>query len=469
MLFGLGIVLGIVLGALVLWAVFASRTGAQRAQLRASRDEVAKLSGERDVLRTEVDANRSELATLKASNEALVQARTLEQGQLSDMIANVTNEVVTKGTARLTELAAERLEIVTSSLKQNMELQDQKFSSQVDPLRELLDKYREQVSQLEVKREGAYQAVTQQLEQLKATEALLQKETRSLVTALRSPNTRGRWGEIQLQRVVEMAGMVEHCDFFQQTSTTTDDGVQRPDMRISLPDGAQIIVDSKVPLDAYLRYIEEEDDELRKVHLKDHARQLRTHIDTLSKKAYWKQFEPASPEFVVCFVPGEALLAAAFEADPTLIDQAMNSKVLLTGPTNLIALLKTVGLGWRHEALADNARDIQAAGRELYERLGTFAGHLAKVGRSLNSSVDSYNKAVGSLESRVLPSARRFEQLGVLGEGGDEVDAPTPIDGLARSLDAPEVQNEQSHPRLGSGHGDLHLVEPTPHETPTRD
>jgi len=459
MAIGIGAAIGVLLGGLVAWAIFASRAGAQRAALEAARAEAAGLLAERDALRVEREEDRTTVASLQATNEALVAARAEDQGRLAETIATVTNEVVAKGTARLTELAAERFETATTSLEQNMALRDERFQRQVDPLKELLDRYTLSVNQLELKREGAYEKVTQHLEQLKVSEANLQKQTANLVTALRSPNTRGRWGELQLQRVVEMAGMVEHCDFFQQDSTTTDDGVQRPDMRISLPDGAQIIVDSKVPLDAYLRYIEAEDDESRKAHLKDHARQLRTHVDTLAKKAYWKQFEPNSPEFVVCFVPGEALLAAAFEADPTLIDQAMNNRVLLTGPTNLIALLKTVGLGWRHEALADNARDIQAAGRELYERLSTFAAHLAKVGRSLNSSVASYNQAVGSLESRVLPSARRFDRLGALGDGAADLESPAPIDGMARSVEAPEL-SESTAIDPGVGGAELHLVDP---------
>ena len=217
------------------------------------------------------------------------------------------------------------------------------------------------------------------------------------------------------------------------------------------------MIDAKVPLDAYLRVIEAEDEDSRRAALADHARQLRTHIDALAKKAYWKQFEPASPEFVVCFVPGESLLAAAFEADPTLIDRALDNKVLLTGPVNLIALLKTVGLGWRQEQLATNAAEIHDAGQELYNRLVTFADHLGKLGRSLNGSVNAYNDAVGSMERRVLPSARKFERLGVRAEGATELESPSPIEGSTRRLDAPELL-ASSHPT--GGHADLHLVDP---------
>jgi DNA recombination protein RmuC len=452
----LGIVIGVLLGALGVWVVFASRSGARRAELSGARSQLDAVGAERDALRSERDEIQRQVASLEATNVSLAASRAEEQARLAETIAALTNEVVAQGTARLTELAAERFEIVTSSLEQNEALRDERFRRQVDPLRELLDRYTLSVNELEAKREGAYKEVTIHLEQLKASEARLQKETQSLVTALRSPSTRGRWGELQLRRVVEMAGMVEHCDFVEQGSVSTDDGIQRPDLLVTLPDGAQVVIDAKVPLDAYLRAIEAEDEETRRLHLQDHARQLRSHVDSLAKKAYWKQFEPASPEFVVCFVPGESLLAAAFEADPTLIDRAMDNKVLLTGPVNLIALLKTVGLGWRQEQLATNAAEIQEAGQELYERLVTFASHLSKVGRSLNSSLNAYNDAVGSLERRVLPSARRFERLGVTPEGGADLEAPTPVDGAARRLEAPELSGPD-HP--AGAHAELHLVE----------
>jgi DNA recombination protein RmuC len=452
----LGIAIGVLVGVLVAWVIFASRTGARRAELGAARDQLAAAVAERDALRTERDELQRRVASVEATNESLLVARTEEQARLAETIATLTHEVVAQGTAKLTELAAERLEVVTDSLAQGQALRDEQFRRQVDPLRELLDRYTASVKELEGKRESAYKDVTSHLEQLTASEDRLQKETHSLVTALRSPTTRGRWGELQLRRVVEMAGMVAHCDFIEQGSVNTDDGVQRPDLLVTLPDGARVVIDAKVPLDAYLRAIEAEDEETRRLCLLDHARQLRTHVDSLAKKAYWKQFEPNSPEFVVCFVPGEALLAAAFEADPSLIDRAMDNKVLLTGPVNLIALLKTVGLGWRQEQLATNAAEIQEAGRELYERLVTFAGHLSKVGRSLNSSLNAYNDAVGSLERRVLPSARRFERLGVTPEGTADLEAPQPVDGAARRLEAPEL-GPSTHP--AGSQADLHLVE----------
>ncbi|HZU79031.1 MAG TPA: DNA recombination protein RmuC, partial [Acidimicrobiales bacterium] len=238
-------------------------------------------------------------------------------------------------------------------------------------------------------------------------------ETRNLVTALRAPATRGRWGELQLRRVVEMAGMLEHCDFDEQATVTTEDGRLRPDMVVRLPGGRTVVVDAKVPLQAFLDANEAVDEDTRRTHLTSHARQLRTHVDSLSKKAYWQQFEH-SPEFVVAFVPGDPLLAAAFEHDPGLFEHAMASHVLLATPTNLIGLLTTIAAAWQQEALADNAREVQRIGRDLYKRLATFGEHLAKAGRGLSSAVDAYNKAVGSLERSVLPQARRFQELGVV-------------------------------------------------------
>ena len=277
------------------------------------------------------------------------------------------------------------------------------------------------------------------------------------MTALRTPTTKGRWGEMQLRRVVEMAGMVEHCDFTEQSSVGTDEGLQRPDLVVTMPDGAQVVIDAKVPLTAYLEALEADDEVSRKDRLAAHARQLRDHVDKLSKKAYWKQFEP-TPEFVVCFVPGESLLAAAFEADPTLVEQAMDNRVLLTGPVNLIALLKTVGLGWRQEALAENAREVQQLGKQLYERLSTFGGHLETLGKSLNRSVGAYNSAVGSLERRVLPAARQFSRLGVVGETSDELPGLPPLDTRATEITASELALPDGHP-ASIEHGDLHLVE----------
>jgi DNA recombination protein RmuC len=258
----------------------------------------------------------------------------------------------------------------------------------------------------------------------------LQLETRSLSTALRKPQVRGRWGEMHLRRTVELAGLVDRCDFDEQVRL--DEGAQRPDLVVNLVGGRRVVVDAKVPLDAYLDATSTDEAEARDAHLVRHARQLRTHVDALASKAYWRAL-PETPEFVVLFVPAESFLAAALETDPTLLEHAADRRVVLATPTTLIALLRTVAHGWSHEALAEQARDIHRLGRDLHTRLATLSGHLDRVGRSLNSAVGSYNQAMGSLESRVLVSARRFTELSVT---DDDLPAPRPV--TLRAVDRPD-------------------------------
>ncbi len=258
----------------------------------------------------------------------------------------------------------------------------------------------------------------------------LQRETRSLSTALRKPQVRGRWGELHLRRAVELAGLVDRCDFDEQVRL--DDGARRPDLVVNLVGGRRVVVDAKVPLDAYLDATSTDEPDARDAHLARHARQLRTHIDALASKAYWRSL-PETPEFVVLFVPAESFLAAALETDPTLLEHAADRRVVLATPTTLIALLRTVAHGWSHEALADRARDIHRLGRDLHGRLATLSAHLDRVGRSLNSAVGHYNQAMGSLESRVLVTARRFSELSVT---DDDLPGPRPV--TLRAVDLPD-------------------------------
>ena len=274
--------------------------------------------------------------------------------------------------------------------------------------------------------------------QLSLTQEQLQRETRNLVTALRSPQTRGRWGEVQLRRVVEMAGMLPHCDFDEQVTTEAEDGRLRPDMIVHLPGEGQIVVDAKVPLEAFLRAMEADDDDVRRSELVAHACQLRAHVDQLTKKEYWRQFEH-SPQLVVAFVPGDPLLSVAYEHDPSLQEHALSNGVLLTTPTTLIALLRTVAFTWQQETLADNARVIQQRGAELYERLGRMGGHLVKLQRSLTNSVDAFNATVGSLESRVMVTARQFPALGVVGLETKELPELLPVESIPRAPQALEL------------------------------
>lgn len=306
------------------------------------------------------------------------------------------------------------------------------------PLREQLGRTEAGLAQLERSRHTAHTELREQVRQLADAQRQLQAETRNLATALHSPTTRGQWGELQLRRVVELAGMVEHCDFEAQVRVDGADGVQRPDLVVHLPGGRQVVVDAKVPLQAFLAAAAAEGEDERRAHLRAHGRQLRAHVDALAKKAYWRQFA-SSPELVVAFVPGDALLAAALEHDPGLLEHALASDVLLATPTTLVALLRSIAFGWQHQALAANAQQVRHLGRELYRRLAAFADHVDRLGRGLAGAVGAYNAAVGSLERSVLPQARRFTELGVVADESRPIAELAPLDAVPRAPVAPEL------------------------------
>ncbi|HET7534098.1 MAG TPA: DNA recombination protein RmuC [Nocardioidaceae bacterium] len=310
-------------------------------------------------------------------------------------------------------------------------------------VKEGLERLHDQMRDLEQHRVSWQSQLRQQVEEVRHSTDTLRRETSALSTALRKPQVRGRWGELHLRRAVEVAGLVSRCDFAEQVSVRNDDGLLRPDLVVNLAGGKSVIVDAKVPLDAFLDATGADSDEERDAHLSRHARQLRQHVDTLGAKAYWRSL-PATPEFVVLFVPGESFLSAALEAEPTLLEYAASRQVVLSTPTTLIALLRTVAYAWTQEALADKARDIHTLGRELYDRLGVMGGHLDKLGRALTGAVTSYNKAVGSLETRVLVSARKFAEMEV---SGDELFSPAPVTEAARPLTAAELLDEVAEQR----------------------
>ena len=429
-------------------ALWEERLGGRDQRLEASRDESERLNRQLVALQAEKSALSGRVAELATSLEG--ERRVTEEKQalliearreLSDTFKALSGDIFQQNSKSFLELAKSTFGRLQEKASGDLEQRRQAIQEMVKPLSESLQKVDAQLRQVEKERIDAYSGLTEQVKNLATSQLRLQGETANLVRALRTPNTRGRWGEIQLRRVVEMAGMVEYCDFIEQESIEGPDGRLRPDLLIKLPNHKHIVVDSKAALSAYLEAIEAPDDHLRRLKLAEHARQIRTHLTQLSSKAYWEQFKP-SPEFVVLFLPGENFFSAALEQDPELIEFGVAQRVILATPTTLIALLRAVSYGWRQEKIAEHAHQIGELGRDLYDRLCVMAGHFHAVRRGLSGAVESYNKAVGSLETRVLVSARKLKELDPA--MGKELKSPEALDLQPRVLQVAELSGEDS-------------------------
>jgi DNA recombination protein RmuC len=414
-----GLALGLAIGFVIAWAQ-GGKTREELAALQARAEEQGKAAAEK-------------LALVAGTRTAL-----------AEQFKALSAEALDSTSQTFLQLATAQLGQFQERAQSDLKARQQAVDQLVQPIKESLTSVATKIGDIERTRIDAYSSLNEQLRNLAET-ALpqIQKATTSLANAMRQPTIRGRWGELQLKRVVELAGMLEHCDFVEQPTGTCDDARQRPDAIVTLPGGAQIIIDAKVPFAAYLDAHEAADDDTRAEHLRRHALLVRAHAAALGRKAYWDTFE-ASPDFVIMFLPGEMLYTAALQQDPALIEAVTNEKVVLATPSSLIALLRMIALGWREQALAVNAQEVAQLGRQLYERVGSLATHWSDVGDKLEKAVGAYNRSVGALETRVLVTARKFVDLKAATADDGELAPPQAVEALPRPLLAPELVGREA-------------------------
>jgi DNA recombination protein RmuC len=386
---------------------------------------------------------RGRLAAATASAEERARAAedraALIDGQLAERFQALSAQALDASTSRFLQVAEGRLSAANATAAGELETRRAAVEHLVGPLKETLARVEAQLRESDADRTRSHAALAEQVSIARQSSEQLRVQTQALVTALRRPEARGRWGEMQLRRVVELAGMSARCDFDEQVAVATPDGALRPDMVVRLAGGKNIVVDSKVSLAAYLEAAEADGDDVRAARMDAHARHLREHVDRLAAKSYWAAVSP-SPEFVILFIPGEAFLAPALERDPALLEYALGRKVHIATPTTLVTMLRTAQYAWQQAALADNARAVFDVGRELYDRIAGLGRHVDRLGRALTTAVSTYNQTVGTLESRVLVSARRLNELGVVDA---ELTAPAPVEETARALSAPELTDTE--------------------------
>jgi len=427
----------LLLGLLLGWLIARSRTGILSAHLEDRDSRLTRLETDLTDASTSIGDLRAENAELRVLLET-EKARTGEnlallddaRRALTDQFRALSTDALARSNASFLQLAEENFGKLQQAAKGDLDQRGQAIQAMLQPVTERLGLLDANLREMEKTREGAYHGLREQTALMRQLYHELKSETGNLTRALRAPTVRGRWGEIQLKRVVELAGMLDHCDFQEQVQTPEDRKL-RPDLVVRLPGGKTVIVDAKAPLEAYLLAVEATDDETRRLHLLHHARQIRTHIKALSEKGYWEQFKGNTPEFVVLFLPGEHFFAAALEHDPSLIEAGVEQSVILATPTTLISLLRAVAYGWRQERLAENAREIAAHGREMHKRLSTFTDHLSKIGKGLETASSAYNSAVGAFDSRVLVQARKLAEFDTAGLG-ESLETPPPVETALR-------------------------------------